>query len=71
MNINKEQYLQIKNLNSYTIEMLYEMYLEEADIILVPDLPTFQFLQQQYMLMGGCLILEKVYNFFDKKFDIK
>lgn len=68
--MNKEQYIELKNKNSYTIEMLYEMYMDTVDRILIHNLPMFQIAYQQYMIMGGSVILEKVYIYFDKKFKI-
>jgi hypothetical protein len=66
----KEDYLKLKKDNLYSLEFLYEMYLEKKS----PDKPTLSFEQfRDPMIIHISLVgidTERYFEFFDKKFEV-
>ena len=68
--MNKEDYIKLKEFQQISNEMLFEMYCDKVEKKLVNTLEDFIPIFAMYRQFGGKVIAEKIYEHFNKKFEI-
>jgi hypothetical protein len=68
--MNKEDYIKLKEFQQISNEMLFEMYCDKVEKKLVNTLEDFIPIFAMYRQFGGKVNSEKIYEHFNKKFEI-